>query len=108
VAPSVPDPVTKPVPEALVPLEPEIEEVQRLLSHKPQIILYGPPGTGKTFWARKAACELASRANFGVSYNQLSDAQRRQLLDTEDGYVRMCSFHAATAMRTSWKATGRN
>jgi 5-methylcytosine-specific restriction protein B len=91
--PAAPSTPRASAPEASAAIEPEIEEIQRLLTHKPQIVLYGPPGTGKTYWAKEAARELASRANFGLSYKQLPDFQRRQLEDPVAGLVRTCSFH---------------
>jgi len=50
--------------------------IQAILERKGQVILYGPPGTGKTYWARRAAVELAGSggANGATS-------------------VRMCTFH---------------
>ena len=72
--------------------------IQAILERKGQIILYGPPGTGKTYWAEKAARELAARSNFRQTFEQLTDEQKALLLGTGDqpgGMVRMCSFHPA-------------
>jgi 5-methylcytosine-specific restriction enzyme B len=72
--------------------------IQAILERKGQIILYGPPGTGKTYWAEKAAHELAARSNFRKMFEQLKDEQKALVLGTGDqpgGMVRMCSFHPA-------------
>jgi DNA replication protein DnaC len=39
-----------------------INDIKSVLERKGQIILYGPPGTGKTFWALKAARDLAANS----------------------------------------------
>jgi 5-methylcytosine-specific restriction enzyme B len=72
--------------------------IQAILERKGQVILYGPPGTGKTYWAENAACELAARANFSMTFEQLADGQKALILGTGNqsgGRVRMCSFHPA-------------
>jgi hypothetical protein len=74
-----------------------IDRIQSILERKGQVILYGPPGTGKTYWAEKAAHELAAQSNFQMEFDQLSDFQRS--LITGDGKsfgaVRTCCFHPA-------------
>jgi 5-methylcytosine-specific restriction protein B len=71
-----------------------IGRVQDVLTRKRQAILYGPPGTGKTFWAERAATNLAALWNFGAPVDQLTDAQRERILDNGPGaYVRHCCFH---------------
>jgi 5-methylcytosine-specific restriction protein B len=72
--------------------------IQDVLSRKGQVILYGPPGTGKTYWALRAARDLAAYASFGRAFEDLSDNEREGLL-TADGdrpaRVQMCTFHPA-------------
>lgn len=68
--------------------------LQGILDRKGQAILYGPPGTGKTYWARKAASDLAALAAFGAPYGSLGPAERAEV----DGLggpalVRACTFH---------------
>jgi 5-methylcytosine-specific restriction enzyme B len=72
--------------------------IQTILERKGQVILYGPPGTGKTYWAEVTACELAARASFGRTFDQLTSEQKACILgkdDRADGIVRLCSFHPA-------------
>lgn len=71
--------------------------IQSVLERKNQVIIYGPPGTGKTYWAEKAALELASRSAFGKSYDTLVDEEKRLVHGDENkgGLVRMCTFHPA-------------
>ncbi len=72
--------------------------IQTILERKGQVILYGPPGTGKTYWAEYTARELAARANFNRTFEQLTDEQKALVLGTGDqhrGIMRMCSFHPA-------------
>jgi 5-methylcytosine-specific restriction protein B len=72
--------------------------IQSVLERKKQVILYGPPGTGKTYWARSAALELAAYSMFGVTYNELRDEQKRQILEGDSSNVarvQMCTFHPA-------------
>jgi 5-methylcytosine-specific restriction protein B len=64
----------------------------------PSLIFWGPPGTGKTYWAEVTACELAARASFGRTFDQLTSEQKACILgkdDRADGIVRLCSFHPA-------------
>jgi 5-methylcytosine-specific restriction protein B len=68
-----------------------VARVATVLDRKGQVILYGPPGTGKTYWAERAARELAARSWYGKSYATLSEKERAGLA----GAVAMCSFHAA-------------
>jgi len=74
-----------------------IDRIQLILERKGQVILYGPPGTGKTYWAEKAACELAAQSNFGCRFDQLS-AHQKSLISGDGesfGFVRTCCFHPA-------------
>jgi 5-methylcytosine-specific restriction protein B len=72
--------------------------IQSVLERKSQVILYGPPGTGKTYWAEKAARDLASQSAFSRVYEELSPSQKT-LIDGDSrynlGHVRMCCFHPA-------------
>lgn len=73
-------------------------QIEAILERKGQVILYGPPGTGKTYWAENTARELAARANFYRTFEQLTDGQKTHVSGTGDqpgGIVRMCSFHPA-------------
>ena len=75
-----------------------IERIDSLLERKRQLILYGPPGTGKTYWALRAAEELASRDRFGKTAAYLTDDQRTGLQKRspdDSGLIRMCCFHPA-------------
>lgn len=71
--------------------------IQSVLDRKAQVILYGPPGTGKTYWAEKAANDLASISAFGKVFDELDDENKKQVIgDGEsNGLVRMCCFHPA-------------
>jgi 5-methylcytosine-specific restriction protein B len=72
--------------------------IQAILERKGQVVLYGPPGTGKTYWAEKAARELAARSNFNLTFEQFTDGQKALVLEAgaqNGGFVRMCSFHPA-------------
>ena len=94
-SPVVPPPPPPPPPP---PLKCVPARIQAVLERKGQVILYGPPGTGKTYWAEITARELAARANFGASFDQLNAGQKASLLGTDthsSGTVRMCSFHPA-------------
>lgn len=51
--------------------------VQAVLDRKSQCILYGPPGTGKTFWAERAAHDLAAYWAFGKPFDQLAEDEKR-------------------------------
>jgi len=79
------------------PLSEMVLEIKSVLERKGQVILYGPPGTGKTYWAEKAALEMATHDLYGRSFDQLSEEQRISLLGGEDnsGAVRICCFHPA-------------
>ena len=72
-----------------------IAQIESSLNRKKQIILYGPPGTGKTYWAEKACLELASRKNFGKSYEDTDETEKAILVgdNSSKGYVRFCCFH---------------
>ncbi|HVB25760.1 MAG TPA: AAA family ATPase [Ktedonobacteraceae bacterium] len=80
------------------PPEPIPTQIQSILERKGQVILYGPPGTGKTYWAEKAATELASRANYGRVFDDLGNEQKAEITGNNgqtQGFVRLCSFHPA-------------
>ncbi|HEX2950260.1 MAG TPA: AAA family ATPase [Armatimonadota bacterium] len=66
--------------------------IQIILERKGQVILYGPPGTGKTFWAERTARELAARAKYHKTFDQLSADERGYL---QQHLVRLCTFHPA-------------
>ena len=72
-------------------------KIQGILERKGQVILYGPPGTGKTYWARRAARDLAAMAAFGQAHDQLSADQKAAVDGTSEheGLVRCCTFHPA-------------
>jgi len=76
-------------------LNARIEHIDRVLKRKKQVILYGPPGTGKTYWAMKAAQELASRSRFKQSFESLNIEQQKQVIGGEDAQVHICCFHPA-------------
>jgi 5-methylcytosine-specific restriction protein B len=71
--------------------------IQSILERKSQVILYGPPGTGKTFWAERAAIDLASYSLSGKSYEELPDDEKFKVVGGPNslGLVRMCCFHPA-------------
>jgi 5-methylcytosine-specific restriction protein B len=71
--------------------------IQSVLERKAQVILYGPPGTGKTYWAERAATELASYSLAGKPFEELSDSEKSVIDGGRDslGTVRMCCFHPA-------------
>ena len=72
--------------------------VQSILERKGQVIIYGPPGTGKTYWAEKAARELAAHHGFKLPFDTLNREQKASILGTAgkaNGTVRFCCFHPA-------------
>jgi 5-methylcytosine-specific restriction protein B len=71
--------------------------IQSILDRKAQVILYGPPGTGKTYWAERAANDLAAISAFGQPFAMLSEDQKRTVVgdDQSLGLVRLCCFHPA-------------
>jgi 5-methylcytosine-specific restriction protein B len=71
--------------------------IQAVLERKQQVILYGPPGTGKTYWATRAAHDLAAYAAYGLPYDQLTAEQQIEVRgdDQTPGQVRVCIFHPA-------------
>jgi hypothetical protein len=89
--------VPEPVYEDFKPFNKIIERIQLILERKGQVIFYGPPGTGKTYWAEKAACELAAESNFDMGFDQLSAHQKSLITgDGESfGAVRTSCFHPA-------------
>ena len=71
-----------------------IGRLQDVLNRKGQVILYGPPGTGKTYWAERAAKNLAALWNFGAPFDDLVPTDRARLTEnTSASFVRFCSFH---------------
>jgi len=86
----------KPEVESDSPHLPEIVQgIQSVLERKGQVILYGPPGTGKTYWAERAAREMASLDRYGKSFDQLSEEQTSALIGGDSSAVRICCFHPA-------------
>lgn len=78
------------------PLDPRIAALHAALLRKGQVVLAGPPGTGKSYWAERAALELASRSWFGVGLDRLGDDPRRQLQEAGEhglGALEICCFH---------------
>ncbi|MBN9519476.1 AAA family ATPase [bacterium] len=71
--------------------------VQAVLDRKSQCILYGPPGTGKTYWAERAALDLAAHWAFGKPFDRLAEGDRQAVTggDAGAGLVRLCCFHPA-------------
>ncbi len=95
--PPVNQPVVSPTPP-LPRLEGIPAHIQAILERKGQVILYGPPGTGKTYWAEYTARELAARASFGVTFEQLNVEQCNTIIGnngTHGPKVRLCCFHPA-------------
>ena len=92
-----PEPGTeKPIP--IPPLSGTLGRIKSILDRKSQVIIYGPPGTGKTYWAEKAACELAAYNKFGESYENLSEGNRKKIYGESresQSLVRTCTFHPA-------------
>jgi 5-methylcytosine-specific restriction protein B len=72
--------------------------IQTVLERKSQVILYGPPGTGKTYWAERAACDLAAHDTFAAPFRELSLEQKSVIVGNgrgQPGRVRFCCFHPA-------------
>ncbi len=93
VKPQEPDPKTK----RHIRLGGISGRIQAVLDRKCQVILYGPPGTGKTYWAERAANDLAAISTFGMQFDDL-DASSKMVItgDGESpGIVRLCCFHSA-------------
>jgi 5-methylcytosine-specific restriction protein B len=68
--------------------------IQSVLGRKGQCILYGPPGTGKTFWAERAALDLAAYGAFGRAFGDLEPVEAAAVIgDGRGGLVRLCTFH---------------
>jgi len=73
-----------------------IGRIQKILERKYQVILYGPPGTGKTYWAQRAASELAAINNFKKPLEKLTGDELKTLNNSASsgiGYVNLCCFH---------------
>jgi 5-methylcytosine-specific restriction enzyme B len=93
---AAPAPIVSPVRGSLRRLAGVSGMVQSVLERKSQAILYGPPGTGKTYWAVRAARELAALRAFDSEFATLTPAQRTHLLDgigQQPALVRVTSFH---------------
>lgn len=78
------------------PLTGTLAAVEAALRRKGQVILPRAPGTGKTYWAERAALELAARSWFGVGYERLGHDARQQLTELGPGglgAVESCCFH---------------
>lgn len=88
VAPVLPPPPTPSMRKEPQGLEGPMGRMYELLQRKGQVILYGPPGTGKTYWATRAARELAAWSWHGCSL----DEAERQGMDTA-GAIETCVFH---------------
>lgn len=94
-------PIEPPRPPTVTPGIPRLTDlsgrIQSVLERKKQVVLYGPPGTGKTYWALKAALDLASYASFGNAFSELTDVQQRHIREVDDtgALVRVCTFHPA-------------
>lgn len=86
-----------PKPKKPIRLSGILGRIQSVLARKGQVILYGPPGTGKTYWAEKAANDLAAISSFGKLFESLSETEKNMVLgDTQkSGLVRLCCFHPA-------------
>ncbi len=93
VKPEEPDPVIK----RNIRLQGMPGRIQSVLDRKAQVILYGPPGTGKTYWAERAAGDLAAISAFGKRFDDLDQRQKHVITgDVESsGVVRLCCFHPA-------------
>jgi 5-methylcytosine-specific restriction protein B len=102
-SPSVPPPVKSPTSDVPGARQqwPRLQgipgRIQTILERKGQLIVYGPPGTGKTFWAQKAALDLAAYWAFGKAFEQLTADDERVVVGGEhgNGLVRVCCFHPA-------------
>jgi 5-methylcytosine-specific restriction protein B len=71
--------------------------VQAVLERKSLVILFGPPGTGKTFWAERAALDLAAYWEFGRPFDRLEESENQAVTGRtqSSGLVRLCCFHPA-------------
>ncbi len=85
--------------QSIISLPPKLlgvaTRIQSILERKGQVILFGPPGTGKTFWAERAANDLAAMSAFGKLFDSL-DATEKQVVQgvgETPGLVRLCCFH---------------
>lgn len=101
--PIVRDPIARREPVAQLPRQqpPRLTgvpgRVQDVLDRKGQVILYGPPGTGKTFWAERAANDLAAYWAFGKPLDGLDESEKETVTGGSQagGLVRLCCFHPA-------------
>jgi 5-methylcytosine-specific restriction protein B len=91
------EPVTRPPAQQTPRLKGWPGRIQAVLERKSQVIVYGPPGTGKTFWASRAAHDLAAYSAYGKAFEELAENDRRVVDggDTIGGHVRLCCFHPA-------------
>jgi|SRR5665811_14366 len=69
--------------------------IQSVLERKGQVVLYGPPGTGKTYWAERAAKDLAALHAFRAPFEQLAGEQAQKVYGEPNSLVRQCTFHPA-------------
>lgn len=83
-------PIVMPSPPPPQSLEGIPARIQAILERKGQVILYGPPGTGKTYWAERAARDLAASSVYGQPFEALTTEQQANITRC---YVRMCAFH---------------
>ena len=92
----------EPVDETITPdlpvhLQGTPKRIQSVLERKGQVILYGPPGTGKTYWATRAANDLAAISTFNRRFDDLDEQQKHIVTGDgqSSGVVRLCCFHPA-------------
>jgi 5-methylcytosine-specific restriction protein B len=89
--------IDPPDPKLPVLLQGIPKRIQSVLERKGQVILYGPPGTGKTYWATRAANDLAAISTFNRRFDELNEKQQRVITGDgqSSGVVRLCCFHPA-------------
>ena len=90
----IPIPILQPTPRSFR-FEGISGRIQSILERKRQVIIYGPPGTGKTYWAIKAAHNLASYTKFGKSFVELTSQEKLLITGASNSLVRQCTFHPA-------------
>ena len=95
--PVVPKPITSAATPKVISLKGIPGRIQGILDRKSQVIIYGPPGTGKTYWAKKAAFDLAAMATFGKLFDDLAKDEMAIVRGGagSPGLVRICTFHPA-------------